>query len=146
MAEATGNVAINLFERFATNPTKEAKGAQTYIPGFGDTKFTVARQGPDNVAYSNLLNKRLKKDRAALESEGETATKVFNKLMAEVMGKTILLGWEGKVLWEGGAELAYSEENAIKILTVPEVRKRVQAVAENYETFLAKQEGEDVKN
>lgn len=138
--------ALNLFEMFATAPDKEKNGTETLIPGFGDTKFTVARQGPDNVAYANLLQRMLKKHKATLESQGETATALFNNLMAEVMAKTILLGWQGEILWKDGEKLAYSEKNAIRFLSVAEIRKRVSAVAENYETFLNKSEVEEVKN
>lgn len=137
------NTAIDFFNTFATDATKEAKGTETTMPGCGDTKFIVARAG--NAAYNRLLASLYKRNRAILDSKGEEANAKSDQILAEVYAKTILLGWSGTLLIKGVAT-PYSEEAAKSLLLLKDFRAVVESVASDMNTFKAVQDDEDVKN
>lgn len=134
---------LDLFDAFATDTKAEQEGIWTPIPGAGKRKFKVARVG--SVAYGKLLQRLYKANRAVLDSDTPAAKTKSDAIMAEVYASTVLLGWEGNIMFKGVAT-PYSKEAAMALLMLPEFRIKVQAVAEDYNTFLAKKEEEDAKN
>ncbi len=137
------NVAIDLFDAFATDPKKEVEGAETEIPGCGSTKFLVARVG--SAAYKRILNTLYKKHKAVLESNSDEAQNISDKVMAEVYAKTVLLGWSGTVRYKG-QDLPYSEANAKTLLQHKDFRAIVEGVAGDLNAFKVVSEAEEVKN
>jgi len=135
--------AIDLFAAFATDDSAEQKGTPTQLPGAGDTLFYVARDS--NKAYIKLLQQRVKQNRAVLDSKGDAAEAMSEKIITEVMAKTILLGWNGTVNYKG-KPLEYSLENATTLLSHKEFRAVVNKVATDMEIFKIVKDDEDVKN
>jgi hypothetical protein len=140
---ATPNNAIDFFTTFATDKSKEKKGTFTTIPDCGDTKFLVARAG--NSEYNRILSSLFKRNRAVLESKGEEANEKSDAILAEVYAKTILLGWQGTIMFQG-KPTAYSEDAAKTLLMLKDFRAKVEAVASDMNTFKAVQDEEDEKN
>lgn len=142
-AAAAPSTVIDFFTAFATDKTKEKGGVLTTIPDCGDIKFLVARAG--NSAYNRILSAQFKRNRAVLESKGEEANEKSDAILAEVYAKTILLGWEGTIMFQG-KPTAYSEGAAKALLMLKDFRTKVEAVASDMNTFKAVEDEEDVKN
>lgn len=139
----TTNVALDLFDAFATDTKKEASGVPTLVPGLGDTKWLIARTG--NPAYNKLLDQLYRKNRNVLESKGDAAAEADNRLMAEVYAKTVLRGWEGKIRFQG-QDHTYSYEVAYKLCLLKDLRDKFHGVATDMATFKAVTDEADVKN
>lgn len=135
--------AIDLFSAFAVNTAQEQEGADTQLPGCGDTMFKVAREGNKN--YGKLLQKLVKQNRAVLDSKGEAADAKSDEILVEVMAKTILIGWAGEIKYQGKGH-AYSVEAAKMLLKHKDFRAKVMEVSSNMETFKAVKDEEDAKN
>jgi hypothetical protein len=135
--------AIDLFAAFATNETTEKEGTPTQIPGAGDTIFTVARSGNKN--YAKLIQRLVKQHRAVLDSKGDAAEAKSDEIFVEVLAKTVLLGWEGKVNIKG-EWTSYSYDAAVMLLKLKEFRVAVGKVAEDMENFKVIKDEEDAKN
>jgi hypothetical protein len=135
--------AIDLFSAFAVDTALEQEGTKTELPGAGDTKFTVAREG--NKAYSKLIQKLVKQNRAVLDSKGDASEQKSDEILVEVLAKTVLLGWEGEVLYKG-KPMAYSLENAKLLLANKEFRAVVQKVSSDLENFKQVKDLDDEKN
>ena len=127
---------MDLFKSFATDSTLESNG--TWVP-FGDVKFLVARMG--NPHYAKKLNKLYEAHRHALDMEDEAANTLNEKLMVEVMADTILLGWEGKVEFDGKV-LPYSRENAVKALALKDFRAEIARMAADMDAYRLGKEAE----
>lgn len=134
---------IDLFSAFATDNSKEQEGTLTQLPGAGDTKFRICREG--NKAYSKMLQRLVKQNRAVLDSKGDAAEKKSDEILVDVIASTILTGWEGKVRYQG-KDLEYSKDNAKTLLSHKEFRNTVIKVAGDMETFKAVTDEEDEKN
>lgn len=135
--------AIDLFAAFATDEAAEENGIMTPVPGAGDTLFKVARAG--NKTYNRLFQKLLKQNKPVLDAKGDAAEKKAEEIFVEVMSKSILLGWEGEVLF-AGEMLAYSRDNAKKLLAHKEFRAAVTTISEDFNQFKAIKDEEDEKN
>lgn len=134
---------IDLFAAFSTDTSKEQEGTLTSLPDCGDTKWRIARAGNKN--YNRVLANLYKRNRAALEAKGDEAEAKSNELLAEVYAKTILLGWEGTIMFKGKAE-SYSEAVAKQLLLLKDFRAKVEAVAGDFATFKSVQDEEDLGN
>lgn len=127
---------LDIFSKYATDETLENNGAVVSIGGGATLK--VARHG--NKAYVRLLAKLYDQHRAVLEARDDAADAKSDEVMAEVIAKTILLGWEG-VSYKG-KPLPYSTENAKMLLKHQDFRRMVMEHAEKQEHFLLKEEAE----
>jgi hypothetical protein len=134
---------IDLFSAFSTDATKEQEGTLTSLPECGDTKWRIARAGNKN--YNRVLSSLYKRNRAALEAKGDEAEAKSNELLADVYAKTILLGWEGTIMFKGKKE-AYSQEVAKQLLLLKDFRAKVEAVSQDFATFKSVQDEEDLGN
>lgn len=135
--------AIDLFSVFAVDATAEKDGVLTQIPNAGDTRWLIART--TSVKYQTALQKAVKRNKPVLDSGGEAAKAKSNEILADVMAKTILLGWEGEVMYKG-KPMTYSVENARLLLSHPDFLQAVTAVADSMEAFKAEKDEEDEKN
>lgn len=134
---------IDLFAQFATDEAKEDKGAPTPLADCGDTVFYVARAG--NSEYNRLLSTLYKRNRATLDSKGKVADAKSNEILAEVYSKTILVGWDGTVRYQG-KDVAYSQAAAKALLMHKDFRAKVEAVATDAALFKSVTDEEDTKN
>lgn len=142
-ATAETHTAIDLFEAFATDSSKEASGTPTFVPGLGETKWLIARIG--NPSYNAMLDRLYRKNRNVLESKGTAAQEADNRLMAEVYAKTILRGWEGEIRFQGEMH-KYSEAIALKLCAIKDLRDKFHAVANDMATFKAVSDEAAAKN
>lgn len=132
MSDSPTNVAIDLFEAFATNTTAEENGVETQISGLGDTVFKLARIGNPN--YNRILDQLYRKNKTVLESKGSAANAKSEQIMAEVYAKTILLGWAGKVRIKG-VDTEYNYESALLLCGLKDLREKFAAAAGDFNTF-----------
>lgn len=130
---------LDVFATYATDESAELAGVWQPL---GDAKLLIARSGNRN--YVRALTKSVEAHQNLLNDESEEANKLSDKLMAEVIGDTILLDWEN--LGYKGAPLAYSKDNARLLLAHKDFRAKVMQLAENVEAYRAKVEAEQVKN
>lgn len=131
---------MDVFEVFATNTKKEEEGVEVKIGP--DSYITVARN--NNRHYVKLLSTMFEENRQLLESGTEEGDKANQALMAEVIAKTILLGWRG--LEYQGQPIEYSLENAKMLLQHHEFLELVMKHARRAELFRATIEDSALKN
>lgn len=142
-ATAAPSDEIDFFDAFATDKVKEKAGTPTTLPDCGDKKFLIARAG--NANYNRLLSSLFKRNRTVLESKGDEANEKSDAILAEVYAKTILLGWEGTIKFQG-VQMPYNEANAKALLSLKDFRAKVEAAASDMNTFKAVQDRDDLKN
>lgn len=130
---------MDIFNTYAVDEAKELNG--TWMP-LGDAKFLVARAG--NKAYVKMLAKEVERNQKALDMKDEAADELSDRIMIDVLAKTILLGWEN-VSFQGKS-LEYSEENVKMVLKHKEFRRQIAQMADDFSAFKAAKEEEDVKN
>jgi hypothetical protein len=131
---------LDLFSQFATDAQAELNGVRVPYQG---VVFIIARSG--NKRYGKLLAEKFKKHQVQLELKDDAADELSDKLMAEIMAETILLGWEGDIGYKG-EKLAYSKENAVKVLMHPDFRAFISKLADDREKFRADAIDEKVGN
>lgn len=136
-------MSVDLFSAFAVDANQEQDGTLTQLPNAGDTKFRIAREG--NKAYSKLLQKLVKMNRSVLDSKGAAAEAKSDEILIEVMAKTILIGWEGEVTYQG-KKLSYSTEAAKTLLAHKDFRAVVINASSDMEKFKVVKDEEDAKN
>lgn len=133
-------MSLDLFQEFATDTDAEVNGVK--VPFKGVT-FLIARAG--NKKYGKLLSELVKKNQIALDLKDDAADELSDVLMAHVLAKTILVGWEGDLSYKGEA-LPYSVENAKKVLAHADFRAQVSRWADDREAFRVKIQEEKVGN
>jgi hypothetical protein len=130
---------LDIFSQFATDTTLEDKGVERVL---GDAKFLVARTGNSN--YTKVLQELVQQNEAALKVKGEVADKLSDKIMVEVIARTVLLGWENVSYKK--QPLPYSLDNAIMLLSHKDFRKQITSWADEMDVFRMKEEAEQEKN
>lgn len=127
---------MDIFASFATDEALENEGKWFNLSK--TAKVRVARSG--NAKYIKQLRKKLEENRIDLDSQGDDANELAEKVMVEVIADTILLGWEG--LEYRGKPLEYSRLNARLVLQLKDFRKKIVGFSESFEAFKLKQEEE----
>lgn len=135
--------AVDLFSAFAVDTSKEVSGTPLPLPGCGDTKFLIARAG--NKAYGKLLQNLYTKNSSVLKSKGDEAEAKAEDIQITLIAKTILVGWEGTVMYKG-KPLDYSEVNARTLLAHKDFRELVMAEASSLDNFKLVKDEEDAGN
>jgi len=79
-----------------------------------ETSLLIARY--QNPKHKEYLRKRLEPYKRMIRM-GKLSNDVAEKIEREAMAKYILLGWRG--MKEGGAELLYTSDNALRLLSEP---------------------------
>ena len=117
--------------KFASNATKEREGV--WIDLDETTKVKIARM--DNPAFKKAMQRELGPYKQAVRS-GTLSEQQSEKIMAKVLAETILVDWKG--MTEEGKELAYSVDEAQRILSAPHLqdfRKMVVSFSEDAALF-----------
>lgn len=143
MTTAPTNVAIDLFDAFATDTSAEEHGIYTQVPGLGDTEFKLARVG--NPSYNRILDQLYRKNKTVLESKGAAANARSEQIMAEVYAKTIVLDWKGTVRIKG-VDTPYSYATAVMLCGLKDLREKFAGAAGDFNTFKLVADKEDEKN
>ncbi len=129
------NQDFDVFAFFATDEEAELKGVEFPIGKSG--KLLIARA--NNRNYAKVLSKFVDANRDGLENPDEDAAADLNdKVLAQVMARTILLGWSG--LSFKGVHVEYSVEKAEELLAVKDFRRKVAELASSMEAYRVKTE------
>lgn len=124
---------LNLEKRYATDESLENEGAWVNLGG--GIEICVART--NNANYRKLLNKKLAPIRKEVAA-GDVDTEDFNRIITEVMSKTILVNWRGIKDDKSGKEIPYSQEKALEFLTkLKDFRERVSDIAQDMTNYRA---------
>ena len=130
---------MDIFAAFATDEKLEVEGHWFNLSK--TARVRVARSG--NPQYIKLLRKKLDENRIDLDSQGDEANEVAEKLMINVLADTILLGWED--IQFQGKPMEYSPMNARLLLQMKDFRKKIVGFSESFEAFKIKAQ-EDLGN
>lgn len=133
---------MDLFSTFATDEKLEIEGR--WVPFDTNTSFKIARSY--NKHFSRLFTRLYNANKVAIQSKGEQAEALADKVMCEVMAKTILLDWKGPVKIKGEDLGAYSVEGAQKALALKGFREWIQNQADDVSSYKVEQDAEDAKN
>ena len=137
---------MDIYRVFATDPALEQEGK--WFDFGGGVRFKIARA--HNPTYTRILNKLYEAFKHVLdlkdtpEQQREAADR-SHKIMAEVMAKSVLLGWEGPVAFKGEM-LTYSVTNAEKLLLVKDFQEWVAKRSADYQNYRHEVEQADAKN
>ena len=140
---------IDIFNAHATDPNKELKGVAVPLPGCGDVRFVIARA--NNKNYQKAVQHQYKKHKAVIDGKGEEAEKLSKAIVADVMAKTVLLGWqdaEGKpcTIPYKGKQHAYSVEIAAAMLSHADFAAKVEEASADFNNYKLVQDAEDEGN
>lgn len=132
-----------MFDIKKTYEVDEAKATEGAWEDIGnDAKLLIARTG--NKKYQERFRKIPRTVRQQITSGmlDDTST---DDILCRMLSDTILLGWTG--IAEGGKELAYSKDEAYRMLkTYPDFRELVWNIANDFTRFRAQDDNETVKN
>lgn len=137
---------MDFWSEYATDPQAETEGKS--IPWGGGVILTIARA--NNPAYTRLLASLYEQNKEALDKKTTAedmaaAEALSNKIMAEVMAKTVLLGWTGPVTYKK-QPLEYSTANAQKLLELKDFQAEISRKAADFRNFRYAVEAADAKN
>lgn len=156
---------MDIFKQYATDPAAETKGR--YFEN-GDVEFLIARAG--NRTFNDMFNQQINAHKHTLDQrdtpeQRNRAEDRAEKILVDVMSKTVLLGWRGlpklnedgtPMLLDGqpvlgkleynGEALEYSPANAAKVLAHKDFRTWVDGRANDFKNFLVVVQKEDEKN
>lgn len=133
---------MDIFKTFATNESLELTGAEVPL---GDAVFLIARQYNSN--FNRVFGAMYKSQKAIIEgnADKDAAEAASKKIMHASMAQTILVGWRGKVEYNGEA-LAYSHANAEKLLSHKDFAEWVAKQSDLFQNYKMVKDEEDAKN
>lgn len=127
-------MSLDIFKKFATDESLENNGTWRDIGG--GARLLIARSG--NKAYARALAKAYEMHKAVLDLGDDAADSKSDEVMAGVVARTVLLGWENVQF--KGRDIAYTVENAVMLLKIRDFRRLVMTLADNQEAYLVKEE------
>jgi len=138
---------LDIFKQYATDPQAEQDGRE--FP-FGEGVYLCIARA-NNARYTHMLNARFQQfkhelDKKNTPEEIAAGRARSDKIMAEVMAHTVLLGWRGPLGFKGQLVGDYSVQKAQDLLQYPEFQNAVAAKASEFRNFLYEVEAADAKN
>lgn len=136
---------MDIFSAYATNDQAEQNGREFEN---GDATFLIARSG--NRRYTDMLSQLYTAHKHTLDQKDTSEARLAaedrsNKIMVEVMSKSILLGWSGNVKYKG-VDLPYNQTNAALLLGHKDFRNWVDGKSSSFQNYLEEVKKEDEKN
>jgi len=127
---------------FGFDQTMATEGVKMVLDAAGSQYFLVRRiPNPD---YERQLSKEFRRNKKVLDLETEDSEKLSQKLMAEVLARTVLIGWEGISL--KGKKMSFSVEHATQLLIAyPSLRSAILEFAQDTKNFRPADEVAEVK-
>lgn len=128
---------MDFYSRFATNTQHEEQGRE-FTKEFGPgVAFLIARAG--NRTYNRMIQAQWEAHKHTLDAkdtleERNAAEACGERIMVEVMAKSVVLGWWGDVQYQG-EPLPYTPDNAVKLLQLPEFRKLVDKLSNDFQNY-----------
>lgn len=139
---------MSLYSQFETDTAKEVEGIEVqYGPNKDKTipTFRISRASKSNKSYSKQLEKATRPFRRQIDlgtMNNDTAENLFMKVFVN----TILKGWQN-VQNQKGEEIAFNEENAMKLFTdLPELYDDLQEKAKSASLFRDEAQEEEAGN
>jgi len=130
-------------KKFATNKNKEVDGIWHDL---GDgLSVLVARAR--NTKYIAELRLRMKPYQNRLQRNDSTMEEIAEKVITEVMAKTILLDWKG--MENDGKKFPYSYENCVAVLSdkkYTDFRELIEGLADDMSAYRDEEKDSIVKN
>lgn len=124
---------------FETDASLERSGIKL---DYGAFYIQVARAGGANDRYGSVLRQKMAPHRRALQTD-TLPEKLSQKLVAETMAETLILGWgstkhgDGKMIARDGGAIELTQENVVKLLLeLPSLANDVLNQASNEALFL----------
>lgn len=134
---------MGTYSKFKMNATAETEGAWVDLGDAG--RFKIARAGGGNREYLKIFERRSKPFRKLIEA-GKLEEEANTKLMVEVFAEANLKDWEG-VTDENGDVMAYSFENAVKLLSdLPDLHLQLLNKAQDMNNYREEVLAESLKN
>jgi len=136
---------MDIFKSYATDKTLEENGVKIIVAkddkSGKESWIRVARLG--NQKFNQCFDRLQKQNR--VNGMKKLSPEVTEKLLIEAIAETILVDWSG--LSYKGEEIAYSKENAIKMLTeAKDWLDEIVTLAKNMETFRIQDMEDSAKN
>lgn len=136
---------MDIFNAYATDDFAEQNGRPFEN---GDAVFVIARSG--NRRYSDMLGQLYTAHKHTLDQKDtpeqrQAATERSDKIMVEVMSKSILVGWSGNVKYKG-VDFPYSQANAAVLLAIKDFRNWVDGKSSSFQNYLLEVKEADEKN
>lgn len=121
---------MDIFELFATDSKLETEGRWVNLGKAA--KVLVARAGNDK--FNARMKHLLKKNGVDLQDNSRENLDLVEKLFLDATAEAVLLGWEGLTYQK--EPLAYSKENALKLLAVKDFRNKIVKLSEEMSGYL----------
>jgi hypothetical protein len=133
---------LDIDKVFGYDEAMARDGVKMILDSKGEQYFLVRRiPNPD---YERRLSQEFRRNKKILDLETEDSEKLSQKLMADVLARTVLLGWEGISL--KGKKLAFNHENAVKLLIdYPSLRATLLEFAQDTKNFRPTDNLEEIK-
>jgi len=139
---------MSLYKNWSTDINKEVNGIPVEFEANDDgtvPTFIISRMGATNKPYLRALEQAQKPYLRQIQLKTMDKDK-HEKLILEVFATNIIKGWSN-IQDENGNVLAYSKENAVKILTdLPEIYDNLFQVAMSADMFKKDELEESAKN
>lgn len=135
--EAPEDDGVDIFAEFAVDDSG------VWVPYSGNVEFLIARA--NNPKFRRRISYFYEKHRRLLDGKGEAAEAKSNEIMATVMAETILMGWKGKVKFQGQV-MEYSQANAIKLLSQQMFREWVSKMSADEHAYKVVKDEADAEN
>jgi hypothetical protein len=137
---------MDIFAQYATDPKLEQEGKP--FPWGGGLTLILARAG--NIKYNRLITSLYEAHKHTLDLKDtpeqiEAGINRTRLIMAEVLAKSVLLGWEGEMTVKG-EPLPYSVANAQKLLEIKDFQDAVASKAGDFKNYRFAVEEADAKN
>jgi hypothetical protein len=127
--------------KLKTDPSKETEGVWVELDGTASIKVRYS----DSIESQKKVNDRLRPYRKLVARDSEAIPQEEQDRLAKgILADYILVDWKG--ITENGAEVAFSRENARRLLEIPIFRQMVERAAQDIANFRAAQAEEDAKN
>lgn len=134
----------SFYETFQTDETLECgQGLELDYGACGS--ITIHRAGGTNRKFLRIMAAKFKPYERQMQSDTLDEA-VSRRLLAETYAESVIIGWRG-VKDAAGHELAFTQENAIKLLTdLPELFADIREQATKVANFRREQAEETAKN
>lgn len=123
---------LDLDQVYGFDETMARDGVKMILDSKGEQYFVIRRI--PNSDYERDLSREFRRHKKILDLETEDSEKLSQKLMAEVLAKTVVTGWKGMSL--KGKKLDYNFENTVKILIAyPPLRSAILDFAQDIKNY-----------
>lgn len=103
---------FDINENYGFNKDLADDGAKMILDPDGKEYFVVRRT--PNPEYRRLLSQKYRRHERLVKKKSKDADALAEKLMAEVVAATVLIGWKG--VGQAGKSIPYSEKAALDLL------------------------------